>query len=148
MQVEYSGWTERSRYWNDHLPTMIKGYESVANQPAWRTMRNMQLHPTKAVLPDKTIMSGNVLQRNIFYYRNPDAKLFRFGHVNFDHNSSDYNLVYHFGQPLLMGEHAVPGQVGVGAEPGANPGFEEGEPGQLPKGWRWQIRPTAPARPM
>ena len=57
---------------------MIKGYESVANEPAWRKMRNMQLHPTKAVLPDKTIMSGNVFARNIIYFRSPTAKLFRF----------------------------------------------------------------------
>ncbi len=103
VQVEYSGWTEAHKYWTTHLPTMIKGYESVAHQPAWQNMRNMRLHPTQAVLPDKTIMSGNVLQRNIFYYRNPAAKLFRFSHVNFHYNTSDYNLVYHFGQPLVTG---------------------------------------------
>ena len=40
-------------------------------------MRNMDLHPTKAVLPDGTIMSGNVLRRNIFYYRDPEAKLYQ-----------------------------------------------------------------------
>jgi parallel beta-helix repeat protein len=103
VQVEYSGWTEAHKYWTTHLPTMIKGYESVAHQPAWQNMRNMRLHPTQAVLPDKTIMSGNVLRRNIFYYRNPAAKLFRFSHVNFHYNTSDYNLVYHFGQPLVTG---------------------------------------------
>jgi parallel beta-helix repeat protein len=143
VQAEYSGWTESSKMWTTHLPTMIKGYESVARQPAWQTMRNMQLHPTQAVLPDKTIMSGNVLERNIFYYHNPAAKLFRFGHVNFDHNSSDYNLVYHFGQPLLTGVVQIQAQAVSGPNLAPNPGFERAAAGQLPHGWRWQIRPTA-----
>ena len=29
QQIEYNGWTETHRMWKDHLPTMIKGYESV-----------------------------------------------------------------------------------------------------------------------
>jgi parallel beta-helix repeat protein len=147
VQAEYSGWTETSKYWKDHLPTMIKGFESVAKEPAWRTMRNMQLHPTQAVLPDKSIMSGNVLQRNIFYYRKGAAKLFRFSHVNFDYNASDYNLVYHFGQPLLMDvtQAQLKAQAVSGPNLAPNPGFEQGAAGQLPKGWRWQIRPAAAA---
>jgi hypothetical protein len=30
---------------------MIEGYESVMNQPAWKKMRNMHIHPHDAVLP-------------------------------------------------------------------------------------------------
>lgn len=29
-QAEYSGWTENSRMWKDHFPTMLKGYAMVA----------------------------------------------------------------------------------------------------------------------
>ncbi len=139
QQAEYSGWTDTHRYWTTHLESMIKGYESVVNQPAWKNMRNMHTHPTKAVLPDRTIMSGNVLQRNIFYYRDPKAKLFSFRTVSFEHNKSDYNLVYNFGHPIQTGQFKVKQVLGPNLV--ANPSYEEGEAGELPKDWRWQIRP-------
>ena len=104
QQIEYSGWTDQHPYWRSHLPTMIQGYEMVADQPAWRSMRNMDLHPTKAVLPDGTIMSGNEFVRNIIAYRDPQAKLFRFNNVSLDHNRWDWNLVWHYGLPLITGQ--------------------------------------------
>jgi hypothetical protein len=108
-------------------------------------------------------MSGNVLQRNIICYRNEKAKLFRFSNVNFDYNKSDYNLVYHFGQPMMTGYFAAKETAGPNLAP--NPGFEEGrasragerhavpavaqgsdsayrEVGEFPKDWRWQVQPT------
>jgi parallel beta-helix repeat protein len=66
-QAEYSGWTDSSSMWKEHFPTMVKGYESVASQPAWQNMRNMKTHPKDAVLPGGLIMSGNILSTNIFY---------------------------------------------------------------------------------
>jgi hypothetical protein len=83
---------------------MIQGYESVAGQPAWRSMRNMQLHPSQAVQPDGKIMSGNVYRRNIIYWHDPHAKYASFRTFPFDHNQCDENLIWHFGQPLLTGE--------------------------------------------
>ena len=59
QQYEYSGWNRDHSYWRDHLPTMIKGYESVASSPAWKTMRNMKVHPRDAVLESGLIMTGN-----------------------------------------------------------------------------------------
>jgi len=102
QQVEYNGWTASHSYWKNHLPTMIRGYESVIAQPAWMKMRGMNVHPKDAVLPDGLIMAGNVLRRNIIYYRQPKAKLFRFNNLSLQHYQSDYNLVWHFGQPLLL----------------------------------------------
>jgi len=139
-QYEYSGWTQTHRYWTSHLPSMIKGYESVIGQPAWQKMRNMQTHPEKAVLPDGKIMTGNVFRRNILSYRNPKAALLRMGSVPFDHNPTDSNLVWHFSQPLLTGQWKIKGVEGPNLAP--NPGFEEGEPGAMPKGWQWQVRPN------
>ncbi len=139
-QVEYSGWTVKLR-WPNHLPTMIKGYESVAKEPAWATMRNMKLHPTQAVLPDGTIMSGNALKRNIIAYRDPQPKLYGMSNVAFDHNEFDHNLVWHYGRPLITGQQKVKDSTGPNLAP--NPGFEEGEPGGVPKDLRWQIRPNA-----
>lgn len=110
QQFEYSGWTTNHSYWKEHLPSMIKGFESVANEPAWRAMRNMWLHPTNAVLPDGKIMSGNVFTRNIVAWRKPDAKLVRFGSVSFEHNLTDSNLYWHAGLPMKTGQKTKAGQ--------------------------------------
>lgn len=138
-QVAYSGWTPEHPYWGEHLPTMIKGYESVAGQPAWKTMRHMDLHPNQAVLPDGTIMAGNVLWRNIISYRNPEAKLFEMRQVSFTHNESDHNLVWHHGLPLQTGQQTIKESSGPNLAP--NGGFETGDPDKLPSNWHWQVRP-------
>ncbi len=103
QQVECNGWTGDSEWKKSTLPPMVKGYESVVNQPAWKGMRNMDLHPNSAVLPSGMIMANNVLRRNIFYYHKPEAKLFGLRDFPLDHNESDCNLAYHFGQPLVIG---------------------------------------------
>jgi parallel beta-helix repeat protein len=138
-QAEYSGWNENSRMWKEHFPTMVKGYESVAGQPAWRDLRNMKTHPKDAVLPDGLIMSGNTLARNIFYYHNPDSKLYRFSNVSFGHNVADKNLVWHAGLPIATGQVKI-GKAASGNLL-ANPGFEDGQAGGMPKAWQWQARP-------
>jgi len=138
-QLEYNGWTKDHPFWKSHLPTMIEGYESVMNEPAWKSMRNMNLHPTNAVLADGKVMTGNVFARNIVSYDKTDAKLYGLSNVPFTHNAWDYNVLWHHGKPLLTG------QQGVGKEIGANlvvnGGFEEGIAGQLPKAWTWQVKP-------
>jgi len=108
QQIEYSGWTEHSQMWLTHLPTMIKGYDSVADQPAWQAMCNMRLAPTNAVLPDGTIMSGNILTHNLVSYENPAAKLYAWRNVSFPHNRFDSNLVWHCGLPLLTSLKDIP----------------------------------------
>ncbi|MCX7826082.1 MAG: right-handed parallel beta-helix repeat-containing protein, partial [Verrucomicrobiae bacterium] len=139
-QVEYSGWTDKHRYWTNHLPSMIKGYESVAGQPAWKNMRHMHLHPTQAVLPDKTIMSSNVFRRNIIAWRDPKAKLYAMRNVAFDHNPCDYNLLWHYGQPMATGIQKVKESSGPNLAP--NGGFEESEANGAPKDWKWQVKPA------
>ena len=103
QQIEYSGWTGGHKYWTSHFPTMVKGYESVAGQPAWQSMRNMKTHPKDAVLPDGLVMTGNEFLRNIVDYRDPNAKLFAFRNLPFDHYKSDDNVLWHHGLPLLTG---------------------------------------------
>ena len=139
QQVEYSGWTDRHRYWTNFLDNMVKNYESVADQPAWKKMRHMELNPKDAVLPDHTIMAGNVCTRNIIYYENPKAKLYQERSVSFANNVCDSNLIWHGGQTLLTGQQKVQDTTGPNLAP--NPGFEEGEAGKLPKDWKWQIKP-------
>ena len=139
-QAEYSGWTEDSEAWKTHFPTMVKGYEMVAGERAWRDMRNMQTHPKDAILPGGLIMSGNTLCRNIFCYRDPAAKLYRFSNVSFTHNKSDYNVVWHYGLPIATGEFRT-GKA-LSGNLLADAAFEEGRPNEMPRGWFWQARPS------
>jgi hypothetical protein len=120
---------------------MVKGFEMVAGEPAWQNMRNMKTHPKDAILPDGLIMSGNTLSRNIFCYRDPAAKLCRFSNVSFEHNQADYNLVWHYGLPIATGQFKAGKALSDNLL--VNPSFEEGRPGELPKGWGWQARPSA-----
>lgn len=146
QQMEYGGWTVSSRMWKDHFPTMVKGYESVAGQAAWRNMRNMDLPPAQAPLPNGMVMTGNVVRRNILYYHDPAAKLYSLRNVPLDHNQWDENLVWHQGQPLLTGQFRV--KAAHGPNLLANPGFEDGRPGEMPTGWSWQNRPKTTAARM
>ncbi|MEW6356677.1 MAG: right-handed parallel beta-helix repeat-containing protein [Planctomycetota bacterium] len=136
QQVEYNGWgQEYNKKKDSHMDTMAKGFEEHANLPAWKNMRGMDVHPTKAIM-----MGGNKLMRNIIYYRGDNAKLFKFRNLPYDDYESDYNLIWHLGKPLLTGETKIKGVTGPNLAP--NPGFEEGKPGDVPQGWQWQVRPN------
>jgi len=140
QQIECNGWTGSHRRWHQHLETMIKGYESVAGLPAWKTMRNMDVHPNDAVLPDDTVMSGNSFLRNIVCYHGSDSRYIKLRNFSLKHNQFDYNLVWNYDRPILTG-YTQAGRV-LSGNFAPNPGFEEGEVGTLPQKWRWQIRPS------
>lgn len=108
QQAEFNGWTTEHRYWKTHLPTMIAGYNSVKDQPAWKNMRNMHIAPEQAVLPGGLIMSGNVFQRNIVYYTDEKARLFGSRNLSLEHNRWDYNLYWSGGRPLRIGRSGKP----------------------------------------
>jgi hypothetical protein len=61
------------------------------------------------VRPDGTIMSGNVIRRNIIYYHDPTAKVFKLSRMSPAYNTCQENLIYHFGQPLLTGQPQAKG---------------------------------------
>jgi parallel beta-helix repeat protein len=75
-QAQFNGWTGRSVLWRTLYPGMVAGYDSVKDQPAWRTMRNIEVGPERAVLSDGLIMAGNVFRRNIAYSRESLSNLF------------------------------------------------------------------------
>ncbi len=139
QQIQCSGWTSSGTRWQQHLATMIDGYESVMDQPAWKQMRNMHVHPNDAVLPNDMTMTGNVFRRNICYYTQPDSRLLRLRSMPLDHNQFDHNVYWHGGLPIETGESGVKGTTGPNLV--TNASFEVGQPGAVPADWRWQVRP-------
>jgi len=142
QQIELSGWTTNTGYWKRGLEVFkwVKRFESVADQPAWRREGSTLRDPRTAALPDGRTMHRNMLRRNILYYRNPKAKPVLYRNVSFEHNPSDQNLVWHFGQPLRTGQFSVKETTGPNLAP--NPQFEDGKAGEMPAQWTWHIRPS------
>jgi hypothetical protein len=70
-----------------------------ANYTKYAGLKNMQ-NPTR--------MSNNTFYRNIIYYSKPDSILYRLMGYDFDTCKSDYNTIFHFGQPLLVTLRDVP----------------------------------------
>jgi hypothetical protein len=141
-QWEFNGWNTQSHFWVNTLPQMLTGYESVVNEPAWRFMRGMQFPPADMPDSEGRVMSGNVFQRNIIAWKNPDAKALNVVAFNPDRNIFDRNLYWHDGQPLLTGQRKAGRVIGDNLVP--NPGFENGDADHFSEGWQWQIHtPTA-----
>lgn len=99
QQVEMNGWPKTSAQYINTLPTMIKAYEEYGSLPGWSKYRGLRGPSPQDAVP----MANNKLQRNIFYYQGPQAKLYKHANLPYDSFECDYNLVYHFGLPLLTG---------------------------------------------
>ncbi|MEQ1851015.1 MAG: right-handed parallel beta-helix repeat-containing protein [Chthoniobacteraceae bacterium] len=137
-QWEFNGWLTTHRFWTSHFESMAKGYESVANLPAWKNMRGMQTHPKDIPDAEGRVMSGNVFTKNIIAWKNPEAKALNVVAFNPGRNTFDHNLYWHHGQPLKTGIRKSGKTIGENLI--ANPGFEIGELGTMPKDWNFQIR--------
>jgi hypothetical protein len=137
-QWEFNGWTTKHRFWESHLESMIKGYESVVNEPAWRFLRGMQFHPRDIPDDEGRVMSGNVFQRNIMAWKNPEARALNVVAYNPGRNIFDHNLYWSHGQSLKTGIRKAGPVIGGNLAP--NPGFQPGDLGKLPPDWNWQIR--------
>ncbi len=143
-QWEFNGWTTSHRFWTSHLDSMVKGYESVANLPAWKNMRGMNIHPKNIPDAEGRVMSGNVFTKNIIAWKNPEAKALNVVAFSAERNAFDHNLYWHHGKPLKTGVRKS-GKV-VGDNLINNPGFETGDLGKMPADWGFQIRtPNAKA---
>ena len=73
----------------------------------------MHISPADPFLPDGTIMRGNMIERNIFYYPNqPESKYIRQNGVNLQYNTIDYNIVWSGGKkPIKTGEQGYMGTL-------------------------------------
>ncbi len=143
FQFDLHGWTKDQHYWIDHGPTMIKGYESVVDQPAWQSMRGMELHPKDAFREDGTMMSGDIVQRNIMYSNKAGVKYGDLRNVSPKWNTIDYNLAWNGEHPLMTGLSAVGQDIG---EPLLNETFDPVEVGKTPKGWGFNAMPNKTVR--
>lgn len=140
-QVDFHGWVIQQKFWDQHLPAMVAGYENVVEMDAWKGMRGMELHPTKVPLPDGMTMRGNRFERNIVESDTADIPVVSLLRVPFSHNTLDSNLYWAPGGSVRTGF-----QMG-----GANEGADlvnawEGEVGKIPKGWRLSSKPAGPQR--
>jgi len=63
-------------------------------------------------MEERLKMSGNRFVRNIIYYRGENAMLYFVRNLDFETTVSDYNVIWHFGKPLLTerGSGAPPEQ--------------------------------------
>ncbi|MBE7497046.1 MAG: right-handed parallel beta-helix repeat-containing protein [Verrucomicrobiaceae bacterium] len=140
FQFDLHGWTKEQRFYTSHIDTMIKGYESVAGQLAWASMRGMDLHPKDAIRDDGTMMSGNSFQRNILFSDTPGVKYGDIRHATAKWNTIDHNLAWNGGHPVVTGVNKVgPDKPGA---PLLTETFDTTEPGKLPKGWGFNHRPN------
>ncbi|MBN8421869.1 MAG: right-handed parallel beta-helix repeat-containing protein [Verrucomicrobia bacterium] len=140
FQFDLHGWTKDQRFYTGHIETMIKGYESVIGQPAWKNMRNMDLHPKDAIREDGTMMSGNSFQHNIMFGDTPGVKYGDIRNASPKYNTIDYNLAWNGGHPIVTGINQVgPDKAGA---PLVAENFDSTEPGKTPKGWGFNHRPN------
>ena len=140
-QVDFHGWLASQSFWDRHLPTMVAGYESVAGNDAWKTMRGMDMHPTQAPLPDGMTMRGNRFERNIVESDTPEVPVVSLLRVPFSHNTLDSNLYWAPGGVVKTGFQSA----------GENEGDNllkpwEGESGKMPKGWQLISKPAGNPR--
>lgn len=139
FQFDLHGWTKDQHYWIDHGPTMVKGYESVVNELAWTSMRGMGVHPKDAFHDDGTMMSGNLVQRNIMFGDTAGVKYGDLRNVSSKWNTIDYNLTWNSGHPIVTGMNKVGPDKG---EALVSEKFDSAEPGKTPKGWGFNHRPN------
>ena len=139
-QLEYDGWAPQHHYIKDHMDTMVKGWESVKDQPAWKDMRGMKLDPRNAFFPDKTMMSGNVIQRNIVMWHDASIRYADLHDCLPAHNVSDKNLIWNGGKPVRTALSKIGPDTGADLLAGTSD-FAKLESGKTPKGWGWNHKP-------
>ena len=137
-QIEASGWHTGHFFWERGLTfKWVQNFESVANIPAWHEKGSTLCDPMNTALPDGRTMHSNAFEGNILSYRDPKAQAFRFRNVSAQHNPSDRNLIWHYGQTVRTGVFKA--KEAVGADLAPNGGFEQGRVGRPPPEWRFRL---------
>ncbi len=140
-QVDFHGWTIQQNYWDRHMPTMVKGFESVADKPAWKGMRGMDIHPTQVPLPSGLTMRGNIFEKNIVVSEKAETPVLSILRVPFTHNTFDSNLYWAPGGAVRTNF----AEAGPDEGPNLLPALA-GAPDTMPTGWRWSAKPQGSGR--
>ncbi|QNN23594.1 hypothetical protein HED60_15350 [Planctomycetales bacterium ZRK34] len=106
-QMSLQGWTDdpNGKFLSDREPKMLKAYNRLVENPEWKKMRGMSVPPKQTILPDGTVMRGNRIERNIFYYpKQPKSDYIRISNCNLRANTIDHNILWNGGQqPIYTG---------------------------------------------
>lgn len=101
-QMSYNGYVKGGH----PVPMMTDTWNKFHGTPAY------EKYPGYAELTrsleDAWQMAGNRFLHNIIYYSDPKAALYQHSNLPFDKTESDYNLIWHFGLPLLCDLRQVP----------------------------------------
>ncbi|MDD3587327.1 MAG: right-handed parallel beta-helix repeat-containing protein [Thermoguttaceae bacterium] len=148
-QFSMSSWNNSPQgvFLSNRQPGMLKAYDRLIANPQWKKMRGMHISPADPFLPDGTIMRGNRIERNIFYYPDqPESKYMSVRQVNFEYNSIDYNVVWNGGKvPVNTGASRLGRMVGdetsripFGVMLPATPQSLQSDPNQTAaRDWSW-----------
>ena len=108
-EILFYGALTNSSTWTTSYSSLLAGWSSVINQPAWASMRGMSVSPA-INWPGGYTMGGNVFTTNIAYYVNPGGNATYFAEyddlmlssnvANYSSNVANYNTVYCFGSTV------------------------------------------------
>ena len=116
-QISLQGWNNdpSGLFLKDREPQMLNDYNRLVENPEWKKMRGMAVPPKETILPDGTVMRGNRIERNIFYYPSqPKSGYVRVSNCNLEANVFDYNTIWNGGkEPIRTG---MTGYRAVGAD--------------------------------
>jgi hypothetical protein len=131
-QIYLSGWNTTIGYWATMVDGWIKNYERASKFPAWKKIPSFK-DPRSVPLADGRLMYGNVVQKNILCYRDPNAIMILARQLPEKNNKINKNLIFHYGQPLHTGQVSLKKEIGPNLI--SNPGLEEGLASELSKIW-------------
>ncbi len=99
-EITFDGWAKEYGVLKNLLPSMTRNYEEYDRLPQWRKYRGFADNPPQNAIP----MGGNQFLRNIYFYFTPGAKLYsyQYPYFPFQDFKSDFNIVYHFNNPILF----------------------------------------------
>lgn len=100
-QISLQGWNNdpNGYFLKVREPVMVKEYDRLVKNPEWKKMRGMAVPPKETILADGTVMRGNRVERNIFYYPGqPTSRYVRVANCNLQANVFDHNIVWNGGK--------------------------------------------------
>lgn len=148
-QISLQGWNDYPQgvFLKDRQPKMLEGHNKRLTNPEWKKMRGMHVSPEDPFLPDGTIMRGNKIERNIFYYPDQSDSIYvRASNCNLEYNLFDYNLIWNGGnKPVKTNRKGIGAPVALLTDKIPNYEFAPADPEQIKKdplqtpakGWTW-----------